>query len=121
MKLPAAQMVAPTPPLTPSPRGRGLGGEGQFGNCGRRSIRPTAVRQDAGRTGLPCRNFKKRETREAMAARPKENPRYHVLSVRVSDEERETLEKISRKANKSVSDLMREVFNVMASAALPGR
>jgi predicted DNA-binding protein len=51
-----------------------------------------------------------------MAAKCKENPRYHVLSVRVSDEERETLEQISMKANKSVSDLLREVFAVMATA-----
>ncbi|HBG04624.1 MAG: CopG family transcriptional regulator [Geobacteraceae bacterium GWC2_58_44] len=49
-------------------------------------------------------------------AKCKERPRYHVLSVRVSDEERETLEKISREANKNVSDLMREVFAVMVTA-----
>lgn len=48
-------------------------------------------------------------------ARSKIQPRYHVLSVRVSDEEREVLEEISRKANKNVSDLMREVFAVMVT------
>jgi len=52
-----------------------------------------------------------------MAKRSKEQPRYHVLSVRVSDEERETLEKVSRAANKNVSELMREVFAVMVSPA----
>jgi len=40
----------------------------------------------------------------------KENPRYHVLSVRVSREERETIERLSKQANRKVSDLMREAL-----------
>jgi hypothetical protein len=51
-----------------------------------------------------------------MAPKCKEQPKYHVLSVRVSDEERETLEKISRKAKKNVSELLRETFAIMAAA-----
>ncbi|QWV94424.1 CopG family transcriptional regulator [Geomonas oryzisoli] len=43
----------------------------------------------------------------------KENPRYHVLSVRVSREERETIEKISKEVNMKVSDLMREALQDM--------
>ena len=43
----------------------------------------------------------------------KENPRYHVLSVRVSQEERETLEKVSKEANMKLSDLMREALQVV--------
>jgi len=43
----------------------------------------------------------------------KENPRYHVLSVRVSEEERETLEKLSKEANMKVSDLLREALQIM--------
>ena len=51
-----------------------------------------------------------------MAPKCKEQPKYHVLSVRVSDKEREALEKISRKAKKSVSELLRESFLLMVSA-----
>ena len=40
----------------------------------------------------------------------KENARHHVLSVRVSREERETIEKISKQVNMKVSDLMREAL-----------
>ncbi|UPU35005.1 DUF6290 family protein [Geomonas paludis] len=40
----------------------------------------------------------------------KDNARYHVLSVRVSREERETIEKISKEVNMKVSDLMREAL-----------
>jgi hypothetical protein len=43
----------------------------------------------------------------------KDNPRYHILSVRVSDEERDVLYKLSLEANKNVSDLMREALQVM--------
>ncbi|TGU71207.1 MULTISPECIES: DUF6290 family protein [Geomonas] len=40
----------------------------------------------------------------------KENPRYHVLSVRVSREDREAIEKFSKEVNMKVSDLMREAL-----------
>lgn len=36
--------------------------------------------------------------------------RYHIVSVRVSDEERETLDRISVESDKSVSELMREAL-----------
>jgi uncharacterized protein (DUF1778 family) len=49
-----------------------------------------------------------------MARRAKEDkPRYHVLSVRVSNEDREALEKVAKASNKNVSDLLREVFSTM--------
>jgi len=37
----------------------------------------------------------------------------NIVSVRVSDEERETLKKVSRASNKKVSDLMREALQDM--------
>lgn len=40
----------------------------------------------------------------------KENPRYNVVSLRVSDEEREALEDFVRKSRRSVSQLMREAM-----------
>ena len=46
-------------------------------------------------------------------AKYKESPRYHVVSVRVSEEEREIIEKLSREANMKVSDLMREALQVV--------
>ena len=42
--------------------------------------------------------------------RKKENVRYHVVSVRVSHEDRETLEHLSKQTNMKVSDLMREAL-----------
>jgi predicted DNA-binding protein len=44
-------------------------------------------------------------------AKCKKIPRYNVVSVRVSDEERELLEKLSRESNKKVSDLIREAMH----------
>jgi predicted DNA-binding protein len=40
----------------------------------------------------------------------KEHPRYHVVSLRISDEEREALEDFVRKSRRSVSQLMREAM-----------
>jgi predicted DNA-binding protein len=40
----------------------------------------------------------------------RENPRYNVVSMRISDEEREHLEKLMNKNHKSVSDVMREAM-----------
>lgn len=42
--------------------------------------------------------------------RMKENPRYNVISMRVSDEERDRLESLVARTHKSVSDLMREAM-----------
>lgn len=39
-----------------------------------------------------------------------ENPRYNVISMRVSDEERIQLEKLVKTTHKSVSDIMREAM-----------
>ena len=47
-------------------------------------------------------------------AKHKEKPRYHIVSVRVSEEEREIIERISRESNKNVSDLMREALQIMS-------
>jgi len=42
--------------------------------------------------------------------RMRENPRYNVISMRVSDEEREQLESLVHRTQKSVSDIMREAM-----------
>jgi predicted DNA-binding protein len=42
--------------------------------------------------------------------RMRENPRYNVISMRISDEEREHLESLMDKTHKSVSDIMREAM-----------
>lgn len=42
--------------------------------------------------------------------RMRENPRYNVISMRVSDAEREQLEYLVRRSHKSVSDIMREAM-----------
>jgi predicted transcriptional regulator len=42
----------------------------------------------------------------------RENPRYNVISMRISDEERETLRQIMEATNKSVSDIMRDAMEL---------
>jgi len=42
--------------------------------------------------------------------RMRENPRYNVISLRISDEERVDLEQLMLRTHKSVSDLMREAM-----------
>lgn len=45
--------------------------------------------------------------------RMRENPRYNVISMRISDEEREKLQMIMETTHKSVSDLMREAMEAI--------
>ncbi len=44
--------------------------------------------------------------------RMRENPRYNVISMRISDEEREILQEIIDSTHKSVSDIMREAMTL---------
>lgn len=44
--------------------------------------------------------------------RMRENPRYNVISMRISDEERDHLENLMQRTHKSVSDIMREAMDV---------
>lgn len=45
----------------------------------------------------------------------RENPRYNVISMRISDEEREHLENIMKKTKLSISDIMREAMEYFAA------
>lgn len=47
--------------------------------------------------------------------RMRENPRYNVISMRISDEEKDTLEEIMNSTHKSVSDIMREAMSLFKS------
>ncbi|GFO53316.1 hydrogenase expression protein HypE [Geomonas sp. Red276] len=49
--------------------------------------------------------------------RMRENPRYNVISMRISDAERETLEQIMTTTKKSVSDIMREAMELVKMRA----
>jgi predicted transcriptional regulator len=54
----------------------------------------------------------------------RENPRYNVISMRISDEERQTLQQIMDVTHKSVSDIMRdamELFKSQITASEPQR
>jgi hypothetical protein len=44
--------------------------------------------------------------------RMREHPRYNVISMRISDEEREMLQLIMQTTEKSVSDIMREAMEL---------
>ncbi len=45
----------------------------------------------------------------------KENPRYNVVSIRVSDDELEALQEVSKETRKSISEIMREAMSLMRS------
>ncbi len=47
--------------------------------------------------------------------RMRENPRYNVISMRVSDEEREHLENLVDQTHLSVSDIMREAMEYFSA------
>ncbi len=47
--------------------------------------------------------------------RMRENPRYNVISMRISDEERENLENLMDKTNLSISDIMREAMEYFSA------
>ena len=51
--------------------------------------------------------------------RMRENPRYNVISMRISDEERETLQMIMEHSHKSVSDIMREAMELFKAKLVP--
>lgn len=46
--------------------------------------------------------------------RMRENPRYNVISMRISDEERDRLQMIMENTHKSVSDIMREAMELFS-------
>lgn len=45
----------------------------------------------------------------------KENPRYNVVSIRVSDDELEALQEVSKETRKSISEIMREAMALLQS------
>lgn len=47
--------------------------------------------------------------------RMRENPRYNVISMRVSDEERDQIENLMKTTKKSVSDIMREAMGYFSA------
>ncbi|TGU74913.1 ribbon-helix-helix protein, CopG family [Geomonas terrae] len=50
--------------------------------------------------------------------RMRENPRYNVISMRISDAERETLEMIMDTTKKSVSEIMREAMELVKARSV---
>jgi len=49
----------------------------------------------------------------------RENPRYNVISMRISDEERAALDEILFCTNKSISQLMREAMDMIRGQTVP--
>jgi predicted transcriptional regulator len=50
-----------------------------------------------------------------MMGAMKENPRYNVVSIRVSDDELEALQEVSKETRKSISEIMREAMMLIQS------
>lgn len=59
-------------------------------------------------------NYNKTE-RSTTMGRMRENPRYNVISMRVSDEERDHLENLMKTTHKSISDIMREAMEYFSA------
>jgi hypothetical protein len=53
--------------------------------------------------------------RTVTMGRMRENPRYNVISMRVSDEERDHLENLMKTTHKSISDIMREAMEYFSA------
>jgi predicted DNA-binding protein len=51
--------------------------------------------------------------REETMGVTRENPRYNVISVRISDEEKDTLTQLKKSTHKSVSDILREAMELI--------
>ena len=47
----------------------------------------------------------------------KESPKYNVVSMRISDEEKLTLKEMTRRSSKSISQLMREAIRLYSPIA----
>jgi len=59
---------------------------------------------------------------EQHMGKMRENPRYNIISMRISETEHEYLKKIMQKTNRSVSDIMREAMKTLAARhGLEGR
>jgi hypothetical protein len=79
---------------------------------------------DSGRAGRSCvflgRFFRPGTgltVEETVMGAMKENPRYNVVSIRVSDEELEALQEFCKESNKSVSIIMREAMSLIRTDA----
>jgi hypothetical protein len=60
-------------------------------------------------------NHKHASKEESKMGRMRENPRYNVISMRISDEEREHLENIMGQTHRSISDIMRDAMEYFAA------
>ena len=59
--------------------------------------------------------------KENQMGKMRENPRYNVISMRISDEERDTLEQLMNTTHKSMSDIMRDAMELLKSQLMNSR
>lgn len=52
-------------------------------------------------------------------SRMKENPRYYVVSLRITDDEKEALDTVTRLTKRNVSSVMREAFQLLYNQCGP--
>ena len=57
---------------------------------------------------------------ETAMGKMRENPRYNVVSMRISDSERAVLDEVMYTTNKSVSQLMREAMEIIKVQLIQG-
>ncbi len=54
-----------------------------------------------------------KKSKENVMGAMKENPRYNVVSIRVSDDELEVLQEVSKATSRSISEVMREAMSLI--------
>lgn len=55
--------------------------------------------------------------RENDMGRMKEKPRYNVVSMRITDEEKKALDQVKRATRKNISDILREAMWLLQQTA----
>jgi len=68
-------------------------------------------------SGIPETNLQYLVKGDKEMGAMKENPRYNVVSIRVSDEELEALQEVCKETNKSLSTVVREAMSLIRAKA----
>jgi trehalose/maltose hydrolase-like predicted phosphorylase len=81
-------------------------------------LRPAQLKTDTKETHMSHATTKKQVGKEPKAPRGKKNKKEHlqnIISLRISDNQKMMLEKLSKTTSKSISDIMREAVNLWSA------
>ena len=69
------------------------------------------VSSNAGSCHLPYSQAKRKSSGERVMGKYKKDPKYNVLSIRITDEEKAFMDAMKRSTRKSISMLLREAMD----------